>query len=394
MSRSVAPAPAPSPPAPPLPAPSPRALQAPWPALPAVPDVVCRPRSRAVPDPVPPLPMATPAEAAALRGGVAAPVLAEILLATSALAQPLSAERIARYRAQLEHLPTPFAVLHRRDRRAFYRHAVEVVDHRSPPPAAAGEARERHLAGLTAALRHATAVGWAWLEAARDATPGRDGALLGATGPLVATPKGWYLGGTFAEETGDWQRISALLTRGYQWCQVRGSPCLPWLHWVGTYKRDVTPAQMRYDAQAVMTGVGVLPRAHPWALFGHGTHWHLVASRVRWDGRTLDTAHLGVAARLTVDVLDAEAGFASPFHVPAGDGRAFPALRRGSLATIWRGRPGDPAEATTVPQQGPDWAARLADLGRFPQRVPGLLVLPKPSYVDCAGIVRHCLVGE
>jgi hypothetical protein len=241
----------------------------------------------------------------------------------------------------------------------------------------------------------ATARGWAQLRVARGCRPLPGlGTLLGHLGPSVPTRAGAMLGSSFGTQQGNSEAVIDCLEQAYLTLTPQRGVIMPWMHWVGAYGgKSVRDGQLGHDAMSVMHGMGVDPRQHLWALFGHDHHWHLVLSRVREDGRTFTIRRMGLALRTTVDVLDAESGCQTGYR-PACERRAQAAndIRQDQLCAELIGR--DAAGATTieqVPLQGPAWAARVAPLGAYPDRVCGLLVLPKPSYRHVDAIVRHCI---
>ena len=288
-------------------------------------------------------------------------------------------------------------VVHRRAKHERFRLLRVLVGRtRAAPPLVRAQERSEAL-GWSQAAAAAVAGGLVQLRLARAGMPTSlelDGG--GYCGPELTTPAGLLLGTSFGLQRGSHQSVTDCLENHYAALTPQRGVRLPWMHWVGAYGRPVAVAAMTHDAMAVMAGMGVDPDHHAWALFGHETHWHLVACRVRDDGRTLAIPEPAVALRTTVDCLDAQSGFRTGYDMPGSPrGRTAMSIRAGALVAQLRGR--DAAGRLTleaVPLQGPEWAMRISRLGAPPPRVSGLMVIPKPSYRHVAGIIRHCMYGD
>jgi len=320
------------------------------------------------------------------------------VLTTPWSAAPVREEDVQTRLAQLAALPAGHAVVvHRRDRQEGRRAAEILAGEGVAAPAHEREKDRKTRQRWQSSLARATASGWAHLEAARAATAA-DGRLTASVGPAAATPVGYVLAGSYGTQQGNAAAITAALEAHHSGLAPQRQVNQPWMHWVGAYGQKVDRQQMVYDALATMVGSGLQPDDHAWVLFGHGTHWHLVAGRVRRDGMVYQMPNAGIALRATVDVLDAESGVRTEYHAPGQHDKAtaiaYRAMERDGLAAELRGRSEDGlARVVEVPLQGPGWARRIAALGHYPHRTPGLLVIQKPSYQAVAGIVRHCIFG-
>jgi len=313
---------------------------------------------------------------------VAVPSAEQVAAACVELAaMPLGREGVRHHRAKMEQ----FRLL-----------KVMVGKTRPAPPLVRAQERAAAL-GWTQTAATAAARALVQLRLARAGMPAcleLDGG--GYCGPELATPAGVLLGTSFGLQRGSHQSVTDCLENSYAALRPQRGVRLPWMHWVGAYGRPVPPAALAYDGMALMAGMALDPEHHAWALFGHATHWHLVACRVRDDGRTLAIPEPGLSLRTTVDGLDAESGFRSAYDMPGPPrGRLVGPISTGRLCAQLRGR--DAAGELTIEEvalQGPEWAMRISRLGAPPPRVSGLLMLAKPSYRHVAGIIRHCMDGD
>ena len=309
-----------------------------------------------------------------------------------------TAQQVAAACAELAAMPPGReGVRHHRAKMEQFRLLKVMVGKTRPAPPLV-RAQERAAAQeWTQTAATAAARGLVQLRLARASMPAcleLDGG--GYCGPELATPAGVLLGTSVGLQRGSHQIVTDCLENSYAALRPQRRVRLPWMHWVGAYGRPVPPATLGYDGMAVMAGMALDPEHHAWALFGHATHWHLVACRVRDDGRTLSIPEPGIALRTTVDCLDAESGFRSAYDMPGPPrGRLVAPIRAGELCAQLRGRDAaDTLTIETVPLQGPEWAMRISRLGAPPPRVSGMLVLAKPSYRHVAGIIRHCMDGD
>jgi len=321
-------------------------------------------------------------EQAVVSWPVAVPTAQQVMAACAELAaMPLGREGVRNHRAKMEQ----FRLL-----------KVMVGKTRPAPPLVRAQERAAALAWTQTAAT-AAARGLVQLRLARASMPAcldLDGG--GYCGPELATPAGVLLGTSVGLQRGSHQIVTDGLENSYAALSPQRGVRLPWMHWVGAYGRSVPPESLAYDGMALMAGMALDPQHHAWALFGHGTHWHLVACRVRDDGRTLFIPEPGIALRTTVDCLDAESGFRSAYDMPGPPrGRLVAPISAGGLCAQLRGRnTSGTLTIEEVPLQGPEWAMRISRLGAPPPRVSGLLMLAKPSYRHVAGIIRHCMDGD
>ncbi len=344
------------------------------------------PRLRAYAEPIgplPPPPCATEPSEPQWRGlRAAAPV---------ASASPEEVASCARALATL--VPGFDVSKHRRPRRE----ALRQLRRRIPADPAISAALLGLAATWAASIARATARGWADLARARAAA---SWAPESALWRVDAAPcrAGLVVASSVGPARADARALAQALERQRTGFPAQVGSRLPWLHLVGTYGRALEARQMLADAHAVMRGIALTPAQHAWALFGHGDHWHLVASRIGADGRRWEIGHCAAVA-LTVDCLEAESGWRRPYDAPGSRSwrhaiAVYARMDEGALiATRAHRGPEGAILREAIPLQGPAWAARVAQIAPHPSRRGGLLVLRKPGYAGLEYIVPHCVDG-
>lgn len=165
--------------------------------------------------------------------------------------------------------------------------------------------------------------------------------------------------------------------------------------------KTASDAAVREAAECWIVRNGMEPDRMAWAVYRHSDtknqHFHVVFSRVRDDGRVWHCKHPNAVAALEARAIDRDAGQAhhcGPWQPGSGQAAraAFGKMEHDHLVVEWKQR-GKPAEV--VPCQGPEWAARRAEVNtsNIEQEGAGGWFMKCESFgADAwgAAVIAHC----